>query len=67
MVCDADDAEDCRGGGELGVPDADKLEALAERNLADEDGTGRKLWPGEGLAGSSGGALRLFLGMLTTG
>lgn len=54
------------GGGEVGVPDADDI-PLAERSLAEAEGMGRNPWPGEGLAGSSGGALRLFFGMDATG
>lgn len=65
MECAAADGTDAFAGGEVGVPEG--AVPLADRSLADEDGTGRKLCPAEGLAGSRGGALRLFLGIEATG
>lgn len=66
MCAAADGSVDC-GGGEVGVPDADNELPLAERSLADAEGIGRNWCPGEGLAGSRGGAFRLFLGIDATG
>lgn len=51
--------------GDTGVPVVDV--GLEDFSLAEVDGTGSQLWAGVGLAGSSGGALRLFLGTEATG
>jgi hypothetical protein len=46
--------------GEVGVPLVDAL--VTDLSFAEAEGTGSQLWAGVGLAGSSGGALRLFFG-----
>ena len=56
----AEEGAAAAGGGEEGVPLA--AETFADLSLAEAEGTGRKEWPGVGLAGSRGGALRVFLG-----
>ena len=54
-----------RSGGTAGVPDPEAIEL--DRSLAELLGTNRYWWPFEGLAGSNGGALRLFFGIDATG
>ena len=53
-------------GGNVGVP-VEVWSLPADFNLAVDEGIGRKLWPGVGLAASSGGARRLFFGTEMTG
>lgn len=51
--------------GATGVPELDVVPPFF--SFADEDGTGRYEWARLGFAVSSGGALRICLGMFTTG
>lgn len=48
----------------MGVP---LVDVFAVFSFAEAAGTGSQLWAVVGLAGSSGGALRLFLGIDETG
>lgn len=63
MVCDAADGIIEASGGDDGVPVTERLPL----SLAEDDGTGSQACAGFGLAGSNGGALRLFLGTDETG
>jgi len=65
MVCAAVDGNAVLDGGDWGIPLADV--PIFDFNLADTDGTGSHAWPGDGFAGSRGGALRICLGTDATG
>ena len=60
IVCAAAEGNVECSGGEAGVPLEDVV--LEDLSFAEEDGTGRKACAGDGLAGSRGGAFKLFFG-----
>jgi len=67
IVCAAVEGSVANCDGEAGVPLADVALVPADFSLAVDEGIGKKLCPRVGLAGSKGGALRLFFGNDETG
>jgi hypothetical protein len=64
VECAAAEGKVC-SGGEIGVPLAEYVPP--DFSFAEEEGMGNQLWAAVGLAGSSGGAFRLFFGTDETG
>ena len=67
IVCAAAEGRAEWGVGVIGVPLGACLVSFDALSFAVDDGTGRKLWPDVGFAGSSGGALSMLFGNEETG